>query len=301
MTNHPRRIDHLVLAVHDLDSAAGFYDRLGFQVGARNRHPWGTENHVIQFASSFLELITVADAELIPAHAPHSFSFGQFIRDYLSTRQGLAMVALDSADAEADAADYAREGIGDYQPFTFERSGRAADGTETHVAFTLAFATDERLRHASFFVCQQHHPEAFWSPPLQRHGNGSTNVSGVCLRVEHPADHSGFLRVFTGGRPSDDGRLYGLEHGGRLELESTAGQNRLAGFTGFTVSVPDLGATGRQLAAERIPFEDSPHRIVIPPDQAFGAEIAFANARLRSRPRTLPAPGGPSGHGSLSR
>ncbi|MFX8809231.1 VOC family protein, partial [Acinetobacter baumannii] len=56
-----KRIDHLVVAVHDLDQAAGFCHRLGFQVGARNRHPWGTENRLVQFASSFIELITVAD------------------------------------------------------------------------------------------------------------------------------------------------------------------------------------------------------------------------------------------------
>jgi catechol 2,3-dioxygenase-like lactoylglutathione lyase family enzyme len=65
----PRRIDHLVLAVHDLDAAADFYRILGLQVGARNRHPWGTENHVVQFQSSFLELITVADPDLI--HRTH--------------------------------------------------------------------------------------------------------------------------------------------------------------------------------------------------------------------------------------
>ena len=44
-----RRIDHLVVAVRDLDGAAAFYERLGFQVGARNRHPWGTENRIVQF------------------------------------------------------------------------------------------------------------------------------------------------------------------------------------------------------------------------------------------------------------
>ena len=41
-----RSIDHLVVAVRDLDGAARFYERLGFQVGSRNRHPWGTENRL---------------------------------------------------------------------------------------------------------------------------------------------------------------------------------------------------------------------------------------------------------------
>jgi catechol 2,3-dioxygenase-like lactoylglutathione lyase family enzyme len=48
---HPveiRRIDHIVAAVRDLDEAGDFYCRLGFQVGTRNEHPWGTENRLIQ-------------------------------------------------------------------------------------------------------------------------------------------------------------------------------------------------------------------------------------------------------------
>ncbi len=52
MSQAKRRIDHLVLAVRDLDAAGLFYERLGFQVGARNRHPWGTENRIVQFQSS---------------------------------------------------------------------------------------------------------------------------------------------------------------------------------------------------------------------------------------------------------
>jgi len=34
-----RGLDHIVHAVRDLDAAADLYRRLGFTVGARNRHP----------------------------------------------------------------------------------------------------------------------------------------------------------------------------------------------------------------------------------------------------------------------
>ncbi|MBM3606471.1 MAG: VOC family protein, partial [Alphaproteobacteria bacterium] len=83
MTAPQRRIDHLVLAVRDLDGAAAFYERLGFHVGARNRHPWGTENRLVQFQSSFLELITVREDAAIAPHGPRFFSFGAFVKDYL--------------------------------------------------------------------------------------------------------------------------------------------------------------------------------------------------------------------------
>ena len=56
-----RGLDHLVLGVRDLEADAAFCEALGFTVGARNRHPWGTHNRIIQFPGSFLELITVGE------------------------------------------------------------------------------------------------------------------------------------------------------------------------------------------------------------------------------------------------
>ena len=130
-----RRLDHVVIAVRDLDRAADRYRRLGFQVGARNRHPWGTENRLIQFSTSFIELITVgARAESIASHQPRRFSFGAFVRDYLEEREGMAMLALSSSDAPGDAARFREQGIGDFEPFSFERKARTPDGSETQVA-----------------------------------------------------------------------------------------------------------------------------------------------------------------------
>lgn len=89
MTRARRRIDHVVVAVHHLDSAGAFYERLGFTVGVRNRHPWGTENRLIQFGSSFIELVTVGrEAGAIPRHEEGRFSFGGFVRSYLRDREG---------------------------------------------------------------------------------------------------------------------------------------------------------------------------------------------------------------------
>ena len=120
-----RHIDHVVVAVRDLDGAADLYARLGFQVGPRNRHPWGTENRIIQFRQSFIELITAPKDADIPPHAPGQFSFGAFVRDYLQRREGLAMLVLSSADAIADAARFAQDGIGDFAPFRrFRREWR---------------------------------------------------------------------------------------------------------------------------------------------------------------------------------
>ena len=50
-----RGIDHLVLAVRDLEKARTFYQRLGFTLTPRAQHPWGTANHLAQLNGCFLE------------------------------------------------------------------------------------------------------------------------------------------------------------------------------------------------------------------------------------------------------
>lgn len=277
MTGSHRRIDHLVLVVRNLDAAAAFYERLGFQVGGRNRHPWGTQNRLIQFRSSFLELITVGDDPArIPPHEPGRFSFGAFIRDYLERREGLAMFVLDSSDAQADAADFAREGIGGFEPFFFERKGRRPDGTDTHVAFSLAFAMDPDLPDAAFFTCQQHFPEAFWNAAFQVHPNGARDILSVTLGVTTPSAHAGFARSFTGaaGVVGDDGTLHlPLRNGGRLHIASRPGT---ASFTSFRVAVPELSAVCERLQRLGVPFDTTEHRVTITARDAYGVSIEFS-------------------------
>ena len=44
-------------------ASSALYRRLGFTVGARNRHPWGTHNQIIQLPGFFVELLTVAEPD----------------------------------------------------------------------------------------------------------------------------------------------------------------------------------------------------------------------------------------------
>jgi len=285
MARAERRIDHLVHAVHDLDAATDFYRRLGFQVGARNRHSWGTENRLVQFGSSFIELITVGDGpEEIPPHEPGRFSFGAFVRDYLREREGLGMLALDSVDARADAAYFARTGIGAFEPFFFERKGRRPDGSETHVAFTLAFAVDPGLPSTSFFVCQQHFPENFWNPAFQKHPNGATDIRVVTLAAAEPGSHAGFLSAFTGStadRSNEKRLVLRLRNGGHLAVERRADA---VGCVSFAVTVPDLAGQAALLTKAAIRHDVSGESITVRVDGGYGVSIVFASlAALRGR------------------
>lgn len=285
----PRGLDHLVVAVRDLDAAAAFYQRLGFQVGARNQHPWGTANRLIQFTGAFVELISPRQGCEVPPHAARSFSFGAFVQDYLARREGIAMLVLDSDDARADSARFAGSGIGDFQPFFFERRGCRPDGSETHVAFTLAFARDENAPDAGFFVCQQHYPENFWNGAFQRHPNQALGLSSVVLTSPAPAQHKSFLDLFTGATAVETGSdlSYSLaraqldvltaddaaESYGSIEAEPDR-----ACFVAFSVRVADVEQQARNLDAGSIPYQRIGSRLVVPSSGAFGVAIAFEPA-----------------------
>ncbi len=275
-----RHIDHVVVAVHDLDAAAAFHRRLGFQVGGRNRHPWGTENRLIQFASSFIELITIGDdPAAIPPHEGHHFSFGAFVRDYLRDRQGLAMLALSSADAKGDAALFAARGIGAFEPFFFERKGRRPDGSETYVAFSLAFAADAGLPASSFFVCQQHFPQNFWNPDFQRHPNGATDIGAVSLAAPKPEAFGEFLAAFTGCSLQDGPNevlSFVLGNDARLDAVRRGGPSGLASFM---VRATDRARVDRVLRESDISFSEEGPRIAVPSQSAFGVELVFESER----------------------
>src|SRR3977135_1068261 len=97
-----RGLAHTFHAERDLDAAAARYGRLGFTVGARNRHPWGTHNRIIQLPGFFIELLTVAEPDKL---GPAGFArlFGGFNRDFLARHEGFSLLMLESHYAGREA------------------------------------------------------------------------------------------------------------------------------------------------------------------------------------------------------
>jgi catechol 2,3-dioxygenase-like lactoylglutathione lyase family enzyme len=246
-----RGLDHIVHAVRDLDAAAALYRGLGFTVGARNRHPWGTHNYTVQFPGSFIELLTVAKPELVPEHAPGHFSFGAFNRDFLSEGEGLSMLVLEGRGG-ADLSGFEKAGIADGKLFDFEREARRPDGTPIKVAFTLAFARDPAAPQVSFFTCQQHYPENFWNPVFQKHANSVSGIAGVVLVAEKPAQHLYFMQRFTGaaGKQTSDGFAIETPRGTIAVITPAAFRQR------YGAVAPDA-SRGARLAAIRLAVADA--------------------------------------------
>ena len=281
-----RGLDHIVHAVSDLDATAETYRRLGFTVGARNQHPWGTHNRIVQLPGVFIELLTIGEAALIPPHRPRSFSFGAFTRDFLAAHEGLSMLVLEGKGA-ADAEAFRAAGIGDFEVFDFAREGKRPDGSSVKLAFSLAYATDVLAPETGFFTCQHHYPENFWNPAFQQHANTASGVAGAVFVAENPADHHAFFKTFAGvsdltatssgisvATPRGEIQVMDpaayAQHFGVAPPDVTRGMR----FAAVRFAVRDKGAARAALGAatERMA------RLIVGPEAASGAALVFEGA-----------------------
>ncbi|HKF71033.1 MAG TPA: VOC family protein [Stellaceae bacterium] len=290
-----RAIDHLVLAVNDLEAARETYRRMGFTLTPPAQHPWGTANSLVQLQGNFLELLAVADPAKIPAPEPGRFSFGAFNQAFLRRRQGLSMLVFQSSDARRDQAEFAARGLQTYEPFDFSRQAKLPDGSLKTVAFTLAFVTEPRMPDAAFFTCQQHAPEFFWKPEYQRHANGARAVVEVVMLANDPGGLAEFFGKLL--EPDAVSRAEGalrvrLGEGALSVLDATRLALRFPGirlrdvlrkphFAGYSIAVADLDVAEDVLERNDIPAERSDDRLQIAAEHGFGTVIELRAAEQR--------------------
>jgi Glyoxalase-like domain len=289
----PHGLDHIVHAVRDLDAAADFYVRAGFTVSGRNRHPWGTHNRIVQLTNCYIELLEVAEPEKIVPHGARSFSFGAFNRDFLTRHEGFSMLLLNSRDAREDARAFDANGFGPFDVFDFAREGKRADGRAVKLAFSLAFAAEPRSPDMGFAACQHHFPENFWNPAFQSHANGARRVDGVVMVANDPASHQDFLKAYIGQGEvtlNAAGVTAKTENGDVDILVPSAARDFLglpveAGGEGMTLNamrfaVADLAQTETLHRQNGLAVRRYRERLIVPPEQSFGATLIFEAIKL---------------------
>jgi len=282
-----RGLDHIVHAVRDLDAAADCYRGMGFMVGARNRHAWGTHNQLVQFPGFFVELLTVAEPDKLTGEGFPAL-FGDFNRQFLASHEGLSFLMLESENVRADAAQLRSAGFARSDALMFERAGKGPDGSTVTVGFSLAFARDPLAAEIGFAVCRQHNPRLFWNPAIQQHPNGTSGIAGAVLVAENPTDHHIFLTAFSGVRElhAGSGVLTAPTPRGDIRI-----MDRVAFQTRFGVEAPDTSSGARlaavrfrvrerkvlhdTLAAGGVAFSEHMGQTVISPAGAMGATLVF--------------------------
>lgn len=292
-----RGIDHVVAACGDLDAAAETWERLGFRPAPTARHPWGTENRVIQLAAgSFVELLAIGEGATIPDPTATAYSFGAYNRDFLARRgDGLSMLVLESTDEAVDRATFAAAGLATFEPFGFERVALTPDGEPLRVGFDLTF-TDFRgagsgaVPDLGFFTCRQRWPENFWNPERQRHPNTAVGIAAAILVAPDPSDFHEGLSAFAGVRSfraTSSGVTLETPRGAIEVLTPAACRWRYGAaalptdpatltFVGLRFAVSDFGEAASQLIAGGFTVLDRADAFVV--HGVGGATIAFEKA-----------------------
>lgn len=95
------RIDHVLLAVHDIEVTAGrLLESYGLASVPGGRHPgWGTANRIVPLGGQYLEIIGAAD----PLRAAEN-PFGQWVRARSADGDMLAGLMVDPDDFDAVCA-----------------------------------------------------------------------------------------------------------------------------------------------------------------------------------------------------
>lgn len=167
-------IDHIVIAVPDLDRAARSWTGAGFVVTPRADHPFGTSNRLVVFDSSYVELVSVTRPALLPAAGFAADVAGRLAH----SGAGITHLALRTDDAVAEAEARATA------VFEFSRPAPMIDGTTMQASFSLVVLDDES--RPGLFFCQHHTPDAVWADTHTAHANGARRIVAVSLAGPAP-------------------------------------------------------------------------------------------------------------------
>jgi hypothetical protein len=131
-------------------------------------------------------------------------------------------------------------------------------------------------------------PESFWSAELQRHPNGARQIAVAVLVAENPTDHHIFLEALTGVRdiratsmgltiPTPRGAIQVMDPDAfKQAFGVDAPKDEGLRLAALVFSVADLKATRVLLQKNSVPAREQAGRLVIGPEAAFGATIAFS-------------------------
>lgn len=174
-------IDHPLIAVEDIDAARRSYEALGFSLRPTSQHPWGTSTVLAVFDQQLLELVSIGDASLLDDFSAGDFRFGRHVAHHLEQRQGVALTALYSDDAEGDAAAVQERGGECAGTIHFGRDVQTADGRADRTSTTLKVFRRAGLERLTMFACQQHRRDLIQNPAWMRHPNGVSGIASATI------------------------------------------------------------------------------------------------------------------------
>jgi catechol 2,3-dioxygenase-like lactoylglutathione lyase family enzyme len=267
-------LDHVVIAVHDLDAAAKVYSALGFVVTPGGRHPGGTQNSIVSLSEgAYLELIAPYDVNL-PG--------GKHMAERLERGEGALSAGLQVASAEGAVRDLTAAGLKVHSP----RAGTILKSGETQAPtlwWTVGFEDEVAAR--PMFLIQYIRPV----PPGTPHPNSAFVLSALLVCVgdieKATAAYKAIGHVIDREIPMPEfgaaARQVALKGGSILLLRAADSAGPTArrlkeqgeGILGVRIGVTDLGQARKSVGKKNISTKEL--SVLVSPENASGMWLQF--------------------------
>src|SRR5262245_14734379 len=278
------RLDHCIIAVANLETAAATYRKFGFTLTPRGLHEGkGTGNHCIMFGATYIELLGVVDA---------AGAEGRLAQRVKARGEGGIGIAYGADNADKACAALRAAGIAAEDPVDLARP-LELDGRRDMVRFRNVMMPNLTLPETMQFVCTHVTPELTRARhEWQLHPSGATGVDTVVVAHDKPHDAlAEFEALFGAGREAvqlgTPGQAYAAIDNAKIavhsrgEIEKIYGKRALAGapwpgIVGLKIRVNEVDAVGAMLDMGRVPHREVKHGLIVPASAAHGAFIEFA-------------------------
>ncbi len=199
-------VNHLGIAVRDMDEASALYERLGFQLTPLSVHsgsnkpgepvrPMATGNRCAVFPHNYIEILGVVNPGAL------DWSWATFIDKF----QGAHIICFGCGDASVVANRLDQSGVKNSGVITLQRDIDTQDGMRTAVFDCVHFDSD--INPEGLIQAAHHrYPEYVHQPRYLTHPNGSTSLAGLFLVSDKPDETAEKYSRLT-GQPV-------VEHGG---------------------------------------------------------------------------------------
>lgn len=286
-------LDHIGVAVHDLNIGEAKYRELGFNLTSRSLHVgsvpgelairrWGSGNHCAMFRQGYLEIQGVTDKALDPP-----------VKRLLKSYEGAHIVALGCDDANKTYEDIVRRVAFVRPPIVLERDAPfGKSGTETRRAqFRIIYFDPVELPECRLLIIEHKTPDVLWQPHLLDHPNTAIGLEEAIICTNDVADSSRRFETVLGCTPQIDAEkaVFKLDRG-KILIASPAASLKLgirpakqmnAPFvSAFTVTVSNIDMARQWMRSHHIEIQEwtSSSSFKVDPASACGTSICFAQA-----------------------
>jgi hypothetical protein len=269
-------LDHVVIDVRDrMDEAADMFAALGFTLTPRGHHTLGSMNHLMMFATDYLELLGFG-------------SGGGMARPELASFPvGINGLVFKTEDADTVYAHATGVGLPILPVQAFSRPINLG-GDRQDARFRTTRLDPAKIAMGRVYFCEHLTPELVWRPEWQAHPNGARAIARVVVATGEPRRTASLFTTLFGpdSVAEADGKCLIDAAGARVQLATpfviaaefgdaaADSAGRAEYIAAVEMKTQSLAATAeflRPVGGVRVEQD----RIIVPAQAAFNATLAF--------------------------